>query len=350
MKIKHLIKKIKIDGVSTDVQIKAQKATIKVVDNEKNIIEAYVSRFGNVDSYGDIVAKGAFADSLKKWWPRYPKGIYAHNWEKPIAKTLECYEDDNGLYVKAQLLVDIVPKAKEVWGLIKEGVLTDFSFGFSIDQRRYNEEGFRVLEKLTIWEWSPVLVGANNQATLLSAKSAVDKTVSVKEVEVEVPDETPTEEAEPEVEETTEEAPAEETVEEETTTEDEPEVTSEEPAPEPEKAGKKLSVKARVLLKASLEEVGFAREDIKATDERLIDLEKSIKQTLEEDEAVEEEEAPEEENVEPTDKPEGESGDEAETNNDEGKSLRVKGYLREAKGLARSSQRLIVKIKREEEA
>ena len=75
------------------------------------------------------------------------------------------------MYVKAQLLLDI-QKAKEAYILIKEGVVTDFSFGYQVDESQIDEQtGIRHLNKLTIYEWSPVLVGANNQATILSVKN-----------------------------------------------------------------------------------------------------------------------------------------------------------------------------------
>lgn len=161
-----------LEGKEIRMVIKSLPVTsVKVVDEQQGIIEAYVSIFGNVDSYGDIVVKGAFADSLAKYFPRYPKGVWAHDWTQPIAKTLEAKEDERGLYIKAQLLLDI-QKAKEAYILIKEGVVTDFSFGYEVEDFQMDfEQGVRYLKKLTIYEWSPVLVGANSSATLVGVKS-----------------------------------------------------------------------------------------------------------------------------------------------------------------------------------
>lgn len=163
---------MKLEGQEVKLELKTLAVTeVKVLDEQAGIIEAYVSIFGNIDSYGDIVEKGAFAESIANNFPRYPKGVWAHDWTMPIAKTLEIREDERGLYVKGQLLLDI-QKAKEAYVLIKEGVMTDFSFGYQVDESQIDENtGIRHLKKITIFEWSPVLVGANSRATLIGVKS-----------------------------------------------------------------------------------------------------------------------------------------------------------------------------------
>ncbi len=187
-KIKIVKKKLQLDGAEKLLVIKGLRSNIKALESEgEGIIEAYVSVFGNVDSYGDIVEKGAFADAIINNFPRYPKGIWAHDWSQPIAKTLEIREDERGLYIKAQLILS-VQKAREAWDLIKAGVMTDFSFGYEINESEFDTRGFRHLKKLTPYEWSPVLVGANNQATIVGVKTADQEAI---EEEVEVPENTP---------------------------------------------------------------------------------------------------------------------------------------------------------------
>ncbi len=191
MKIKHYVKRIKIEGSEHKLVLKTiQAREIKVIDEEQGIIEAYVSVFGNVDSYGDIVVKGAFADACKAFnaGGKYPKGIFGHDWLQPIAKTLEMREDDYGLYIKGKLILS-VQKARETLDLIKAGVLTDFSFGYEVNEGKVEKDGYRYLYKITIYEWSPVLVGANPEAGILSAKAAPDS--GIEEEEVEIPDPKP---------------------------------------------------------------------------------------------------------------------------------------------------------------
>lgn len=134
---------------------------------DKGIIEAYVSIFDNVDLGGDKIIKGAFAESLKT---KLPKGVWMHKWEEPIAKTLEAREDDNGLYIKGKLVLG-VQRAKEAYELLKEGVVDEFSIGYRVLDDEWDENGNRILKKLRIYEWSPVLVGMNPETELISVKS-----------------------------------------------------------------------------------------------------------------------------------------------------------------------------------
>jgi len=170
MKRKALVRTI--DGQKVKMYFRdAAIGKIKSIDEEKGIIEAYVSIFGNVDSYGEVVDKGAFTECIEKNFPRYPKGIAYHKWDQPIAKTLEIREDEIGLYIKGQFIMEL-QASKEMFILLKEGVITDFSFGYRVDEGHFDQEDkYYHLRKLTIFEWSPVLVGANPKTQLLSIKS-----------------------------------------------------------------------------------------------------------------------------------------------------------------------------------
>lgn len=189
-------KKIKFIEKTVDGEVmKIQARTLalsgfKALD-EEGTFEAYASVFGNVDSYGEIVDKGAFVEWLGQYFDngigRYPKCVWNHNWDEPLAKTLECREDDRGLYVKGKFVLE-VQRAKEIFALMKEGVITDFSFGFRVLEDKVDPTtNLRHLTKIAIYEYSPVLVGANNQATLLGVKSAEAIAAEEKEEEIDVP-------------------------------------------------------------------------------------------------------------------------------------------------------------------
>ena len=152
---------------------------------EEGIIEAYVSIFNNIDSDGDIIIRGAFLESLAK---KFPKGVWSHNWDQPIAKTLEAREDEKGLYIKGQFVLS-VQKAKEAYDLIKAEVIDEFSIGFRILDWEYNDAGNRVIKKVKLYEWSPVLAGANPETEVLGIKS-VKFNVKGEDAE-EVPEGTP---------------------------------------------------------------------------------------------------------------------------------------------------------------
>lgn len=215
----------KIDGEEVKILAKifsVEESQFKIIDEEKGIFEAYVSVFGNVDSYGEVVEKGAFVEWLALHAGRYPKGVWAHDWTEPIIKTLEIGEDDHGLKVKGQFVLE-VQRAREIYALMKAGVITDFSFGFRVQEDSWDEVAkVRRLKKIAIYEYSPVLVGANDQAMLLGVKADGEEVVPAVE-------ETP---ADPEVPAT--ETPAEETPagDEDTTAAGDPPAPSEEtPAP-----------------------------------------------------------------------------------------------------------------------
>lgn len=138
----------------------------KAIDDQKGIIEAYVSIFNNVDHANDVIIKGAFSETLKR---KMPKVVWSHDWQEVIGKVIEAREDDKGLYVKIQLVLD-VQRAAEVYALIKAGAVDEFSIGYSIDESEIRDDGVKVLKVLTVYEVSPVLVGCNPKTEVVSVK------------------------------------------------------------------------------------------------------------------------------------------------------------------------------------
>jgi len=142
-------------------------------EGETGIVEAIVSVFGNTDAGGDIVQPGAFKASLSK---RTPKGVWAHQWDMPIAKTLEARETDKGLYVKGQFNLE-TQRGREAFSDIKFGIIDEFSIGYRVVEDSVNhDDGTRSLVTIDLYEWSPVLVGMNAETELLSIKSDVPAT------------------------------------------------------------------------------------------------------------------------------------------------------------------------------
>jgi len=192
--LKYMTKKTQTEAkadVKINIPVKFKIIESKA-DGEKGIIEAYVSIFDNVDLVGDIIKQGAFAESLAK---KLPKGVWAHNWDEPIAKTLEAREDSKGLYIKGQF-IEGVQKADEAYKLIKEGVIDEFSIGFRILGYEWSEDDpdVRIITKARLYEWSPVLAGANPDTELISIKD--DQPKDEKEKEEKDKEEKETEETE----------------------------------------------------------------------------------------------------------------------------------------------------------
>lgn len=92
--------------------------------------EGYGNVFNVVDSYGDVVLPGAFAESLAVHQANgtLPKLLLQHDPAAPIGRWLEMREDEHGLYCKGQLILE-VEKARETHALMKAGALDALSIG-----------------------------------------------------------------------------------------------------------------------------------------------------------------------------------------------------------------------------
>lgn len=143
---------------------------------ENGEITGYASVFDNVDFYGDVIRRGAFTDSIAVWKQkgRMPPLLWQHMSTVPIGPHLDMYEDEKGLYVHAQLLVDEVEKAREARALVKAKVINGFSIGFDVaDGGATLIKGTNGFEftKLELWENSLVTFPANTEARVDNVKS-----------------------------------------------------------------------------------------------------------------------------------------------------------------------------------
>lgn len=138
---------------------------------------AYASVFGNIDSYGDIVVKGAFANDLKRWEKSgnpIPL-LFGHNMADPdfnIGHVVSAEEDEVGLKVVAQLDLEN-PKAKQVYRMLKGRRIDQMSFAYDVlDGENTKADGQDVYEirDLKLYEVSVVTVGANSETEVLAVK------------------------------------------------------------------------------------------------------------------------------------------------------------------------------------
>lgn len=149
---------------------------IKAVE-EDGIFEGRGSVFGNVDSYKEIVAPGAFTDTLAAWKAqnRLPPVLWQHRSGEPIGPHLEMEERADGLHCKGQLLVNDVQRAKEARALMKAKAVNGLSIGFVTREDAYDRvTGIRTLKKVDLWEVSVVTFPAIPAAQISSVKSAID--------------------------------------------------------------------------------------------------------------------------------------------------------------------------------
>lgn len=156
---------------------------IKAV-NADGTVEGYGSVFGVRDNYDDVIAKGAFIQSLKdhKAAGTMPAMLWQHDADKPIGVWTEMVEDEKGLRIKGQLAMETV-KGKEAHALLKMGAINGLSIGFMSKQWAYDRETeVRTLTEIDLWEVSLVTFPANGKARVTNVKSA-DEMATPKDAE-----------------------------------------------------------------------------------------------------------------------------------------------------------------------
>lgn len=154
------------------------------VDAQTGAFTGYGAVFGNLDSYGDVIQKGAFKDSLKEWKreKKLPPMLVQHGgWMMtdmdalPIGKWEEMEEDDTGLKVGGRLINLDTERGKSIYGAMKEGVLDGMSIGYRVKEFSYGtkpEEPRRTLKKIELVEVSVVTFPANGKARVDAIKAA----------------------------------------------------------------------------------------------------------------------------------------------------------------------------------
>ena len=160
------------------MKTKNLSAQVKATGGDTGEFEAIVAVFGPVDSGGDVIVKGAFADTLKEWQDSGDPipVVWSHDSNDPfshIGSVVEASETETGLLVKGQLDLDN-PKAAQVHKLLKGRRVTQFSFAYSVlDSGPVEVDGVKATElrSLKLYEVGPTLVGMNQSTELLSAKS-----------------------------------------------------------------------------------------------------------------------------------------------------------------------------------
>jgi HK97 family phage prohead protease len=155
------------------------KKTAPVLDikslKDSGEFEGYGSTFGGEpDAYGDVIAAGAYADSIAAHQAKgtMPKLFWQHNPGEPIGKWLSAKEDAHGLLMHGKLNMD-VQRGREAHALLKAGDIDGLSIGYRIKEYSVDtESGVWTLEKLDLVEVSIVSVGANENAIVSSVKAA----------------------------------------------------------------------------------------------------------------------------------------------------------------------------------
>jgi len=144
-------------------------------------VEAVFSVFNNVDSDGDVVLPNSLK-SFKGLEGEVPM-VWSHKWENPIGKGRIVQDDDKATF-KGEFIMSS-ESGKEAYEIVKAmGDLQQWSFGFQVDdaeqgtfQKDGQSEEVRYIKSATVFEVSPVLVGANQSTYTVAVKEQKEKDV-----------------------------------------------------------------------------------------------------------------------------------------------------------------------------
>lgn len=143
---------------------------------DSGTLTGYASTFGNIDRQGDVVAPGAFADTIKHLRANGGIPLLAdHNASTTsvLGTITNAREDVHGLVIEAAF--SSIPSAQVVRTLLAEGHLSRLSIGYEpIDYAYEHRDGqrVRVLKAVRLWETSVVVFPANPEAAVSSVKRA----------------------------------------------------------------------------------------------------------------------------------------------------------------------------------
>lgn len=162
---------------------------VKLADDGAAIgtFEGYGAVFGNVDAYGDVIAKGAFAGSLReakargKFAPmllQHGGSIFggAANDMLPVGKWEHMEERPKGLWVEGKLFALKTERGQYILEGLKSGALDGLSIGYRVRKSTNGTkpgEPRRTLTEIDLVEVSIVTFPANPKARVTSAKHAL---------------------------------------------------------------------------------------------------------------------------------------------------------------------------------
>lgn len=137
-------------------------------------VSAVFSVFNTLDSDGDVVVPDAIKSGFKSG--SVPM-VWAHKWDMPIGKG-EIKQDGDKATFEGSFFMD-TESGKEAYNLVKAmGDLQQWSFGYRVNdsERGKFKSGdkdvdARYLKDLSVYEVSPVLVGANQDTYTMAIKS-----------------------------------------------------------------------------------------------------------------------------------------------------------------------------------
>lgn len=155
------------------------------IDLKTGEFSGYGAVFGSVDSHGDVIAPGAFAETLSEWdgKGRLPSMKLMHGTmlnpfsgdDLPIGKWKSMREDSRGLFVEGKLSGLDTDFGKRIHSLMIDGALDGLSIGYRAKRFSRPPAGStakRILDAIHLGEISLVDDPSNARSRVTAVKAA----------------------------------------------------------------------------------------------------------------------------------------------------------------------------------
>ena len=141
----------------------------KLLTDEAGAISGIAWKYDQPDRIGDVIEAGAFAKAA------FPLPMLPfHDMGDPIGVWASAEDQGGAWIVKGKMLIDDVPRARQVRALVRAGAVKGLSIGFMTKKAVTRPGGGRTIKSLELFEVSLVTVGMHPGAKITSAKSAVE--------------------------------------------------------------------------------------------------------------------------------------------------------------------------------
>ena len=140
----------------------------KILADEAGAVSGIAWKYDQGDRIGDWIAPGAFSKAALP----IPM-LFGDDMNDPIGTWDVAEDKGGGWHLKGRLLVDDLPRAREVRSLVRSGAVKGLSVGFITGKAEPRAGGGRLIKSLELLEVSLVTVGMHPGAKVVSAKSAV---------------------------------------------------------------------------------------------------------------------------------------------------------------------------------
>lgn len=146
--------------------------TIKDVDVKKGIVTGYFSKFGNIDSDGDVIQKGAYAKTISESFVRI-KHLLDHDRTKAVGVIQILKEDDFGLYYESKAGRHTL--GQDFLLMAEDGIISEHSVGIYPIKQMKGENDTNIITEVRMLEGSSLQTwGANEHTPMLGVKSEKD--------------------------------------------------------------------------------------------------------------------------------------------------------------------------------